>query len=107
VRGKTGLRRIKQAHERNGTMHKARSSLTASGIRIPKLARCVFLVNMWGKNQTLSAEVGGTTGTGREARSEHISRLVRTKMASFEQERIEDFKESLAQLLDGMITKLI
>jgi sorting nexin-1/2 len=35
---------------------------------------------------------------------EHVSRLVKTEVARVEQERIEDFKKSLEQLLDGMIT---
>jgi sorting nexin-1/2 len=34
-----------------------------------------------------------------------VSRLVKTEVARFEQERIEDFKKSLEQLLDGMITR--
>ena len=34
-----------------------------------------------------------------------MSRLVKTEVARFEQERIEDFKKSLEQLLDGMITR--
>ena len=36
---------------------------------------------------------------------EHVSRLVKTEVARFEQERIEDFKKSLEQLLDGMIMR--
>ena len=34
-----------------------------------------------------------------------MSRLVKTEVARFELERIEDFKKSLEQLLDGMITR--
>jgi sorting nexin-1/2 len=34
-----------------------------------------------------------------------VSRLVKTEVARFEQERIEDFKKSLEQLLDGMIMR--
>lgn len=36
---------------------------------------------------------------------EHVSRLVKSEVARFEQERIEDFKKSLEHLLDGMITR--
>lgn len=34
-----------------------------------------------------------------------VSRLVKTEVARFEQERIEDFKNSLETLLDGMIAR--
>ena len=34
-----------------------------------------------------------------------MSRLVKTEVARFEQERVEDFKKSLEELLDGMITR--
>ncbi|EMD38937.1 hypothetical protein CERSUDRAFT_47356, partial [Gelatoporia subvermispora B] len=36
---------------------------------------------------------------------EQVSRLVKTEVARFEQERIEDFKSSLEAFLDGMITR--
>jgi sorting nexin-1/2 len=36
---------------------------------------------------------------------EQVSRLVKSEVARFEQERIEDFKKSLEDLLDGMITR--
>ena len=36
---------------------------------------------------------------------EQVSRLVKTEVALFEQERIEDFKKSLEHLLDGMIVR--
>lgn len=36
---------------------------------------------------------------------EHVSRLVKSEVARFEQERIEDFKNSLEHLLDGMIAR--
>jgi sorting nexin-1/2 len=36
---------------------------------------------------------------------EHVSRLVKTEVARFEQERIEDFKKSLEHLLDDMISR--
>lgn len=36
---------------------------------------------------------------------EHVSRLVKSEVARFEQERIEDFKKSLEHLLDGMISR--
>lgn len=36
---------------------------------------------------------------------DHVSRLVKSELARFEQERIEDFKNSLETLLSGMISK--
>ena len=36
---------------------------------------------------------------------EHVSRLVKSEVARFEQERVEDFKKSLELLLDGMIAR--
>ncbi|KAI0047793.1 Vps5-domain-containing protein [Auriscalpium vulgare] len=36
---------------------------------------------------------------------DQVSRLVKTEVARFEQERIEDFKASLERFLDGMITR--
>ncbi|KAF8634597.1 hypothetical protein AX17_004186 [Amanita inopinata Kibby_2008] len=36
---------------------------------------------------------------------EYVSKLVKTEMARFEQERIEDFKNTLQTFLDGMITR--
>lgn len=36
---------------------------------------------------------------------EQVSRLVKSEVARFEQERIEDFKKSLEHLLDGMIAR--
>lgn len=36
---------------------------------------------------------------------EHVSRLVKSEVARFEHERIEDFKKSLEHLLDGMISR--
>jgi sorting nexin-1/2 len=36
---------------------------------------------------------------------EHVSRLVKSEVARFEQERIEDFKKSLEHLLDDMISR--
>jgi sorting nexin-1/2 len=36
---------------------------------------------------------------------EQVSRLVKSEVARFEQERVEDFKKSLERLLDGMIAR--
>jgi sorting nexin-1/2 len=36
---------------------------------------------------------------------EQVSRLVKSEVARFEQERIEDVKKSLEDLLDGMIAR--
>lgn len=36
---------------------------------------------------------------------EQVSRLVKSEVARFEQERIEDFKDSLHAFLEGMISR--
>lgn len=36
---------------------------------------------------------------------DHVSKLVKTEVARFEQERIEDFKDSLHAFLEGMISR--
>lgn len=36
---------------------------------------------------------------------DHVSKLVKAEMARFEQERIEDFKDSLHAFLEGMISR--
>jgi hypothetical protein len=36
---------------------------------------------------------------------EHVSKLVKLEVARFEQERIEDFKDSLHAFLEGMIQR--
>lgn len=36
---------------------------------------------------------------------DHCSKLIKTEFARFEQERIEDFKDSLQAFLEGMISR--
>jgi sorting nexin-1/2 len=36
---------------------------------------------------------------------DHVSRLIKSEVARFEKERIDDFKKSLENLLNGMITR--
>jgi sorting nexin-1/2 len=36
---------------------------------------------------------------------DHVSKLVKSEVARFERERVEDFKESLHQFLEGMISR--
>lgn len=36
---------------------------------------------------------------------DHCSKLIKTEVARFERERIEDFKDSLQAFLDGMISR--
>jgi len=36
---------------------------------------------------------------------DQCSKLIKTEMARFEQERVEDFKKSLQTFLDGMISR--
>ncbi|KAH9004759.1 Vps5-domain-containing protein [Lactarius hatsudake] len=79
------LRRIKQAHERNRAQGK---------IATDRLGHSY-------------SQIGEAERRALEAKQEfeHVSRLVKTEVARFEQERIEDFKKTLEQLLDGMITR--
>ncbi|KAH9019146.1 Vps5 C terminal like-domain-containing protein [Lactarius hengduanensis] len=79
------LRRIKQAHERNRAQGK---------IATDRLGHSY-------------SQIGEAERRALDAKQEfeHVSRLVKTEVARFEQERIEDFKKTLEQLLDGMITR--
>jgi len=79
------LRQMKQAHERN----RAQGRITADR-----------LGNSY-------SQIGEAERRALEAKQEfeHVSRLVKSEMARFEQERIEDFKKSLESLLDGMISR--
>jgi len=79
------LRRIKQAHERNRAQGKIASDRLGHSY----------------------SQIGEAERRALDAKQEfeHVSRLVKTEVARFEQERIEDFKKSLEQLLDGMITR--
>lgn len=36
---------------------------------------------------------------------DHASKLIKSEVARFEQERVEDFKDSLQRFLDGMISR--
>ncbi|KAI9458113.1 Vps5-domain-containing protein [Russula earlei] len=79
------LRQLKNAHERNRVQGKiVTDRLGQSYSQIGEAERRV-----------LEAKHG----------FEHVSRLVKSEVARFEQERIEDFKKSLESLLDGMITR--
>ncbi|KAI0305858.1 Vps5 C terminal like-domain-containing protein [Multifurca ochricompacta] len=79
------LRRIKQAHERNRAQGK---------IATDRLGHSY-------------SQIGEAERRALEAKQEfeHVSRLVKSEVARFEQERIEDFKKSLEHLLDGMIAR--
>ncbi|KAI9454444.1 Vps5-domain-containing protein [Russula earlei] len=79
------LRQLKNAHERNRVQGKiVTDRLGQSYSQIGEAERRV-----------LEAKHG----------FEHVSRLVKSEVARFEQERIEDFKKGLESLLDGMITR--
>lgn len=82
------LRRVKQAHERNRSQGKVAAEkgdrLRHSYSQISEAERRVL-------------------DTKQEF--EQVSRLVKSEVARFEQERIEDFKKSLEHLLDGMIAR--
>ena len=77
------LRRTKQTHESN----RAQGRLTAD-----QLSRSLALVAE-AERRALDAK----------QEYEHTSRLVKSEVARFEQERIEDFKNALEAFLEGMI----
>jgi len=79
------LRRLKQTHERNRAQGKvANDRLGHSYSQIGEAERRVL---------------------DAKHEFEHVSRLVKSEVARFEQERIEDFKKTLEHLLDGMISR--
>ena len=81
----SNLRRMKQSHESN----RAQGRLGPD-----QLSRSLALV---GEAERRALEA--------KQEFEQTSRLVKTEVARFEQERIEDFKTSLEAYLEGMITR--
>ncbi|KAI0272519.1 Vps5 C terminal like-domain-containing protein [Gloeopeniophorella convolvens] len=79
------LRRIKQTHERNRAQGKVASDRLG---------------------HTYS-QIGEAERRALDAKQEfeQVSRLVKSEVARFEAERVDDFKKSLEGLLDGMITR--
>ncbi|THH32468.1 hypothetical protein EUX98_g1726 [Antrodiella citrinella] len=79
------VKRVKQAHEANRSQGRLPSD---------QLSRSL-------------AHVGEAERRALEAKAEfdQVSKLVKTEVARFEQERIEDFKDSLEAFLEGMITR--
>ncbi|KAI0285806.1 Vps5 C terminal like-domain-containing protein [Russula aff. rugulosa BPL654] len=82
------LRRVKQAHERNRAQGKA-------------------AVEKGDRHRHSYSQIGEAERRVLDAKQEfeQVSRLVKSEVARFEQERIEDFKKSLEDLLDGMIAR--
>jgi sorting nexin-1/2 len=82
------LRRVKQAHERNRAQGKTAPEKTD-------------------RLRHSYSQIGEAERRVLEAKQEfeHVSRLVKSEVARFELERIEDFKKSLELLLDGMIAR--
>jgi sorting nexin-1/2 len=79
------VRRVKQAHERNRSQGRIPPERLGSSL-----------------NQIAEAERRAL-----EAKHDfdHVSKLVKSEVARFEQERIVDLKDSLTQFLHGMITR--
>ena len=102
------LRRLKQTHERNRAQGKvANDRLGHSYSQIgevrlspyPAVSAMNFLSNGYCSPQAERRVLDA------KHEFEHVSRLVKSEVARFEQERIEDFKKSLEHLLDGMISR--
>jgi sorting nexin-1/2 len=62
---------------------------------IPPFITCTVLTTVQAERRALDAK--------REF--DQCSKLIKTEMARFEQERVEDFKKSLQTFLDGMISR--
>ena len=79
------LLRIKQTHERNRAQGKIPSERLGHSL-----------------SQIAEAERRAS-----EAKNEyeHVSKLVKSEVARFEQERIDDFKDTLHAFLEGMISR--
>ncbi|KAH9019159.1 hypothetical protein EDB84DRAFT_1517870 [Lactarius hengduanensis] len=57
------------------------------------------------RNRAQGKIVTNRFGHSRSQEFDHVSRLVKTELERFEQERIVDFKKNLEQLLDGVMTR--
>ncbi|KAI0708835.1 hypothetical protein C8T65DRAFT_206433 [Cerioporus squamosus] len=79
------LRRTKQTHETNRAQGRLASDQLSRSLAIVAEA----------ERRALDAK----------QEFDHVSRLVKTEVARFEQERIEDFKNSLEAYLEGMIAR--
>ncbi|KAH8976986.1 hypothetical protein EDB86DRAFT_3250527 [Lactarius hatsudake] len=91
------LRRVKQVHERNRTQGNIPTNRFIHSYS--QIGKCIRFRKSHCNN------VCRTTGTDAKQEFEHVSRLVKTELEWFEQERIVDFKENLEQLLDGAMTR--
>ena len=96
------LLRTKQTHEKNRSQ--GRIPTDRLGYSLSQIAEVKFPLTWLFPNQFsyLQAE---RRASDAKLEYEHVSKLVKAEVARFEQERIEDFKDSLHAFLEGMISR--
>lgn len=100
------LRRVRQSHERNRAQGRIPTDrLGHSMSQIADVCRLFF-------TPTLSLVYSHRIFVQAERKAletknefEHVSKLVKSEVARFETERIEDFKKTMEKFLDGMIDR--
>ncbi|KAG6854027.1 hypothetical protein C0991_011232 [Blastosporella zonata] len=90
------LLRIKQTHEKNRAQGRIPSErLGYSLSQIAEARSRMLTMHIQAERRALDAK----------HEYDHVSKLIKTEVARFEQERVEDFKDSLHAFLEGMISK--
>ena len=103
------LLRTKQTHEKNRVQ--GRIPTDRLGYSLSQIAEVNVVSTFWFsylvKYFTDDIYVIKAERRASEAKLEYeqVSKLVKTEVARFEQERIEDFKDSLHAFLEGMISR--
>jgi sorting nexin-1/2 len=94
------VRRAKQNHEKSRAQGRANSqSLSVIGEVSRNSATQRF------PQQTLTSTQAERKALDAKQEFDQASRLVKTELARFEQERVEDFRDSLQAFLSGMIDR--
>ena len=88
----------------NATVRKGASHQSALVIRSAKSQMYVFRMLLEYNIDWLCVKAERRALDAKQA-FDHVSKLVKSEVARFEQERIEDFKISLEKFLDGMILR--
>ena len=94
--------RIKQSHERDRAQGRISSDRLAYSLsRIAEASFGTGFVVYFADDLYQAERRAGEA----KQEYEYVSKLVKTEMARFERERIEDFKETLRTFLEGMISR--
>jgi sorting nexin-1/2 len=94
------LKRVKQAHE--AARSQGRQVLSHSLNQIAEVGAFSFSPMPSRRRHILQAE---RRALEQKHEFEYVSKLVKSEVARFERERIEDFKDTLQMFLEGMITR--